>query len=44
MPEIGATVTGTTENEAMIEAQRAIVGNMIAEHEKQKAEKERKQQ
>ena len=44
VPEIGATVTGTTENEAMIEAQRAIVGNIIAEHEKQKAEKERKQQ
>lgn len=34
--EIGATVTGATENEAMTEAHRAIMHSMIAEYEKRK--------
>ena len=34
--ELGATVTGATEEEALTEAQRAIVIHMIAEAEKRK--------
>jgi len=36
VPKIGATVTGATHDEALTNAQRAIVASMIAEAEKSK--------
>jgi predicted RNase H-like HicB family nuclease len=36
IPKIGATVTGATHDEALTNAQRAIVGAMIKEAEKNK--------
>ncbi len=38
IPKIGATVTGATHDEALINAQRAIMTRMIADAEKRKAQ------
>ncbi len=43
IPKIGATVTGTTHDEALTNAQRAIVQAMIAEAEKRKRQRRRKE-
>ena len=41
VPKIGAAVTGATHDEALTNAQRAIVASMIAEAEKSKQRQEK---
>ena len=41
VPKIGVTVTGATHDEALTNAQRAIVASMIAEAEKSKQRREK---